>query len=280
MSDTTQQKPTPTTPAGWWPDVNQPGWDRYWNGWSWENATRRTPGAQPTVARTTFVKPKRSIWPWVAGGSAVGVFLIGAVVVFIIIAIAIVASAASGASQKVQLSDDKPAAVTEPTKEPVKEKPVKKEPAPAPVAPLPEAGTLANPYPLGHALGVQNMVTHKAQYTVSARMIDGDAWNVLYATNMFNDEAPAGMKYILMEYTINALSEDKPVMPGAASLAWNLADADGALYNYESVVTPGESMMGAPDLYAGQTFVGQIAYLVPADNRPLFFSAYGGYVAL
>ena len=104
MSDATTKQETAQAPAGWWPDVNQPGWERYWNGTSWEDATRRTP-VVPEPHRETFVKPKRSIWPWVAGGSAVGVFLIGAVILFIIIVIAIIASAASGASQKVELSD-------------------------------------------------------------------------------------------------------------------------------------------------------------------------------
>ncbi|RPJ50538.1 MAG: DUF2510 domain-containing protein, partial [Methanobacteriota archaeon] len=216
MSDATTKQETAQAPAGWWPDVNQPGWERYWNGTSWEDATRRTP-VVPEPHRETFVKPKRSIWPWVAGGSAVGIFLIGAVVIFVIILIAIIASAASGTSQKVGLSDkDKPAAVeeVEPAKE---EEPVKE---PEPVVPVAEAGTLANPHPAGYVLSIENLVLHKDQYTVSARMLDGNAFPALLAANQFNEPAPAGMKYVLMEYTITGLAVDKPIMPGVEAYNW------------------------------------------------------------
>lgn len=157
----------------------------------------------------------------------------------------------------------------EPTEEPVE--------APEPAA---KEGTLANPWPTGYTFTISDKTAGVNLYSASVALIDNDAQAALLSANQFNDLAPEGQRYVLVQATVTGLNADKPVSPGMEAFSWNLADANGTLYRQSFVVTPGEDLSGAPELYEGQSFTGQIAFLVPADANPLYFSAYGGYIAL
>jgi len=254
----------PSRVAGWYPDAVNPGQERYWNGERWEDAMRLAPS---TALRADG--KKRRTWPW---------WVLGGIAAFIVVLVIIVSAASAGSGEKVQLSDDPDTVQGGPSWED-EEEPIE-EPVEEPAPPVAKEGSLENPWPLGHVMTIKNLTLNLDQYTVQATVLNSDAAVALIEANMFNDGAPAGMKYVLMQYTITGLSEDKPITPGVEAYNWNLADQNGSLYQQAFVVTPGESISGAPDLYAGQSFVGQAAYLVPIDTTALYFSAYGGFVAI
>jgi|GEM_PF-2546459 len=49
MSDQTQPPVPPISPSGWYPDVNVPSTERYWDGTRWTDALRPMPAGAPTV---------------------------------------------------------------------------------------------------------------------------------------------------------------------------------------------------------------------------------------
>jgi len=177
---TTQDQNTLSYAAGWYADRANPGSERYYDGAAWSQETR------PATATPPAKPKKKRKWPWIVAG--VPVALVVAIVAI---------TGNSGSAEEVA---DKPAAVEEVAPEPAKEvEPVKEKPAP--VAPVAKPGSLANPWPVGDTVIIDRGGVER--YTFTARMIDGDAWNALYEKNYLNDPAPEGMKYVLMEYTIN-----------------------------------------------------------------------------
>lgn len=148
------------------------------------------------------------------------------------------------------------------------------EPEPVPVA---EPGSIDDPLPVGYVATMLN--NGQEVYEVSVRLVDGNATKAIADANMFNDPPPAGMKYVLVEFTFTALS-DTPVMPGVESFSYQVATPDGKVWKSATVVVPGEGLSGAPDLYKGQTFTGNEAYVVPEDADTLFITAVGQYFSL
>lgn len=106
----------PNAPAGWYPDVTSPGRQRYWDGAAWTEQFIDAPvTAQPVVAQPVVVQPaaqpvgaaptaatpwtqgpgapvpgmppappKRPIWPWLVGGGALLLVIIGVIVAVIV----------------------------------------------------------------------------------------------------------------------------------------------------------------------------------------------------
>jgi hypothetical protein len=193
----------------------------------------------------------------------------GLLVVFIGLGmlVGVAASIADSTEDKApSTSQEKPAA-------PAEEEPAEEEPAAEP-----ETGGLDNPWPKGY----EPTITESGAdlYTVAFTLVDGDANAAIHEANQFNEAAPAGQHYVIIEATFTGLDADFPVSPGSAMWDWSIADQDGAIYQSGLVVTPGESISGAPDLYKGQSYTGQEAYLVPDGTTVLYMSALGKYVTL
>lgn len=183
----------------------------------------------------------------------------------------------TGCSSAKYADGDSPKAPS--TQEQPKDEPKDTAPSEEPAPPTPVQGTLANPYPAGSTLTMSDAGNNEL-YTISAVMTNGDAAAAVIEANQFNDLPPAGMKYVLVDITFTGIDAVKPVSPSSESYSFKLADEQGVLYNQATVVVPGVEMYTAGDLYAGQSFTGQAAFIVPADQRALFLTAVGSYLAL
>lgn len=307
MSDESAQ---PTTyPAAWYPDINQPGTERYFDGTAWTDQTRpafSTPEKPPAKLRKG----------WIIGGSiAAGVIVLGGALLTAAIAASLfsasttssgplptVAEAAENdlvsvpsvvgqtiaegraALEGLGLTISSPSGTaddaviaTQALSEGREVPPGTEVFVTVESTPEPEAGSLENPFPAGYEVTITSGGADA--YSVVFRLIDADAGAALAQANQFNDPAPAGMKYVLIEATFTGLNNDFPTSPGGEMYTWNISDGS-QLFQPAFAVTPGESISGAPDLYAGQSFTGQEAYLVPVDAAVLYMSALGSYVAL
>jgi hypothetical protein len=127
-----------TTPAGWYPDNNAPGSERYWDGSQWTEQTRAG-GAAPTpppTAQQAWGAPMGNVTPAAPAAkknwflrhkvlSAIGAFIL----------IGIIASAAGGGStDSNNASDDSAVTTPSETQSPAANKP---KPKPKPAAPKP-----------------------------------------------------------------------------------------------------------------------------------------------
>jgi hypothetical protein len=153
------------------------------------------------------------------------------------------------------------------------------EPAPVKVETVPTEGTRENPYPAGYVVTMSDIGGNEL-YTVAARLVEADATASIAQANQFNELAPAGFKYIIVEYTITGLNATTPVMPGVEAYDWQIMTENGSISEQEWVVAPGATISGAPDLYEGQTYVGQAVYTVPAEAATFTFTTLGLYVSL
>lgn len=255
---------TPLPPAGWYPDTTRPGLERYWDGTTWTDQSRPlSTGVTHQVAGTAVISPpkKRKKWPWIVAASVVGVLMLIIIIGSLNSKPTVSADPKPASVPSASASDD-PVAAPTPTPEPV----------------VDDQGSLTNPFPIGYPVSITE--SGADYYTMTAKLISADASGDIAQANQFNDPAPNGMKYVLVEFTFTGANADNPVRPGSALYSWQLADQDGKLYNDAIVVTPGESISGAPELYKGQTFTGQTAYLVPVGTTKLFMSTLGKYLAL
>ena len=150
--------------------------------------------------------------------------------------------------------------------------------APDPEPAAPEVGTIENPWPVGSSL-IATDAGGNELYSFTATVTNWDATQALIEANQFNDLPPAGMVYVLVSLTYTGISADKPVNPSFESYNLKLAGPDGTLFNQASVVTPGPQMYTGGDLYAGQTFTGEVAFAV-TPGVPLLLTSVGTYLAL
>lgn len=143
-----------------------------------------------------------------------------------------------------------PEETTEPAPEP--------EPEPEPVA---EKGTRENPA----VPGVDTVTFSQGGqpiYEVRLGPADWDAGPEIAAENQFNDEAPAGMVYVLLPLSFTYLGDE-------TGLPWidftiKYVTADGRSFDSASAVIP-RDIMDVSELYTGGVGEGQESFLVPAD---------------
>jgi len=168
--------------------------------------------------------------------------------------------------------------------EPTEEALAPETPAPETAAPEPEtskeptaSGSIENPalqpYVAKGFLGGE-------KYRLTARIVDANANALVSEWNMFNDEAPAGFKYVVAELVMTGIDPDG-VEPSLASYDLSLATPEGNRYDSEYVVL-GEgmsSMSDGPTLYPGSTFTGYTAYIVPEGAQSFLLYDNGEYVA-
>lgn len=157
--------------------------------------------------------------------------------------------------------------------------------APAPEPAEPEAGSLENPYPVGHIATVWEGTEDNVLLTISAAVKDANAGVAIAQANQFNDPAQPGYHYLAVEYTVTGMSKTEPVNVSWTLTDFSLAQADGILIAESNtiVVYPDgwSQSYDVNDLYAGQTGTAVVLYQVPdAYTGPLFVTAYGSYIAL
>lgn len=248
-------------PAGWYTAVPAPGYERYWTGTEWAGIRPIDTfpiKPSPVLSAAVIAQPRerKSRWPWIAGSIIaffIALFTIGVTI------------AAAGEADKVELSDKPTTTVEEvqPPTEPIE---------------LPEQFDRQHPHPAGYVATITDL-DENPLYTVSARLVEADATASVAAANPFNELAPAGFRYVLVEYTVTGLSPDA-VAPLVAVHDWQVVAENGAVASIEPVVPPGTGILESPDLYEGQFFVGQAVYVVPVEAATLTFCVFGLYVTL
>ncbi|MGO1543571.1 MAG: DUF2510 domain-containing protein [Gulosibacter sp.] len=140
-----------------------------------------------------------------------------------------------------------------------------------------EAGTIDAPYTQPYtATGPFG----GEKYSLTASIFDSNANDLVYEWNMFNSEAPAGYKYVVVEYTMTGIDPDG-VEPSLASWDLELATAEGNQYSEEWVVL-GDGMSSfsdGPTLYPGSEFTGYGVYIVPESAEEFMVYDNGNYVS-
>lgn len=143
--------------------------------------------------------------------------------------------------------------------------------------PAPKAGTVANPMPQPYvAKGLLGGEKYSLTGRVSHDGPDVTQWN------MFNDPAPAGFKWVVVELTMAGIDEDG-VQPSLASFDLSLSTAEGNKYNEDSGIVLGDGMprmYEGPTLYPGSAFTGYVSFLVPEGSTGFMLHDNGNYITL
>lgn len=155
------------------------------------------------------------------------------------------------------------------------EQPAPVQPAPAPAADL---GSAANPYPQPY---VAKGFFGGEKYSLSGTIVDANANGLVEEWNMFNGDAPAGFKYVVVQLTMTGIDPDG-VEPNLAEFDLSLATAEGNKYDREFVIFGDgmPAMSDGPTLYPGSSFTGYTAYIVPDSAQSFLLYDNRNYVAL
>jgi hypothetical protein len=121
----------------------------------------------------------------------------------------------------------------------------------------PEGGTRENPFPVGTPL-----VTSDGVELVIAG-VDLDAAAAIAAENMFNDEAPAGMRYVIVNIAV-VNSSDEPIRP-SWEIRVNAIGSQNRVHESCRAVLPND-LMNAPQLYPGGSASGNECVVVPQEE--------------
>lgn len=157
---------------------------------------------------------------------------------------------------------------TEPAAE---EKPSEPEP---PAADGSASNPLPQPYVAKGLLGGE-------KYSLTARVVNASANAQVEEWNMFNEQPPAGYKYVVVEMTMTGIDPDG-VEPSLATFDLSLATAEGNRYDAEFVVFGDgmPAMNDGPTLYPGNAFTGYSAYIVPEAAVSFLLYDNGNYIVL
>ena len=328
-----QDQTTVSYAAGWYPDMSNPGTERYYNGAVW------TAGVRPTV---TVAEPKKKRTGLIIGLSIVA-FLFVVMPAFLFI-VGVIAVAAGVESQ------DRPAANSQPVEEvqpaPTEDvavastvpeivgltarearvlvennglvvkyqadkgvvldqdnwtvtgttpavgsaltegdtvvvqvtKTVNLAPV-APEKPVGKPGTWANPMPQPYV--AKGLFLGGEKYSLTASIVNADAGAAIEEYNMFNDPAPAGFKYVIVQMTMTGIDPDG-VEPSLATFDLFLSTGEGNRYSNEFIVLADDmpDMYQGPTLYPGNAFTGFSVYIVPADASVFMLYDNSNYIAL
>lgn len=171
------------------------------------------------------------------------------------------ANADSAVSQLDELQEDAAAAPEEPAEEPVEEdvaeEPVAEEPAA-------EQGTRENPLPLGTPVTVEDYDGPAWEVTLGAPTYD--ATEAVRAANQFNEEAPAGLTYVVVPVTVTRLG-------AAAEAPWiglniEYVTASGTTHTSADTmaVAPEPTFNDINELYTGASGAGNVVLAVPTGD--------------
>lgn len=121
-----------------------------------------------------------------------------------------------------------------------------------------EQGTRENPYPLASKISSDDWTV-----VINSHTADGAA---LVAKNEFNDKAPAGSHYEVINYTVTYTGDDKGLAP-EVSIAF--VTASGNVINSYDAMVMLEDGFGLDELYNGASATGSEAFLVPDGEKAL-----------
>ena len=248
-------------PANWYPDPENPGQQRYWDGTQWTD--HRAPAAAPAAIVATPRKSRKALW--------VTLGAVGAVLLLVIIIGSI------GAATRARLAAEfGPTPSPSPAAESESASP---KPTPTPTS-TPEVGTFKNPGPAGSS--IQSTGFDGTTFETIVTSVNWAANQYIADANMFNDAAPAGMHYVVVTFQIANTTADtaKGVRPGSAVYDVSLVDGvTGQSYPQARAVLPND-ISSQNEIYSGQFATGEAAYLVPDSAQQLLFASGGVFIRL
>jgi hypothetical protein len=161
-----------------------------------------------------------------------------------------------------------------PSSDPVSVEPVSTDPVSTePVVTVPEqtVGTSDDPVPLGSVATLPN------GYDVVVNGYTPDAGAAVTAANEFNDPAPAGSQYVLVNLTVTYRGPEEKATP-AFDVSHKAVSGSGTSYDGTdcSAVVPDPAAL-FDDLFAGSSVSGNVCLIVTdadATDLTLYFDAY------
>lgn len=124
-------------------------------------------------------------------------------------------------------------------------------------------GSRDTPYEFGQPVVLQDNGVDA--WEVQFLTLNPDAEEVLLEENMFNDPAPAGFVYAMVEIQYTYLGDDRGTPAFDLDLAFVTAEGTTHKSSDVSVVTP-DDVFGINELYNGGSAVGNEAIAIPVDS--------------
>jgi hypothetical protein len=121
-----------------------------------------------------------------------------------------------------------------------------------------DEGTRENPLPLGETVSDD-------EWEVTLHSVAEDVDDQIAEENQFNDPAPAGLTYVLVNMSATYLGEDSDSPMMAVELAYVSSTGETTASYDHTVVTP-DSFDDFAELYTGGTETGNVALAVPPDD--------------
>lgn len=143
-------------------------------------------------------------------------------------------------------------------------------------------GTRSDPMQLGSTAQLDVMINGddyddryeaSAELTISEIIIGEEAYDMLIAENQFNDPAPEGYQWALINSSIELVDSETEDYAYYVMDHFEIVEGDGSAAPRESAVTPDE--YGSEYIYSGGTSTGYSSVLVPEDNE--FLIKYDGF---
>lgn len=125
--------------------------------------------------------------------------------------------------------------------------------------PVGDVGTRENPAAIGSTISSD-------EWTVVVNGFNADGNAAVAEANQFNDAAPAGSHYGIVNYTVTYSGEESTY---AAMVGVDLVTASGNVLNgYDTLVLLNDSM-GLDELFAGASATGSAAFVIPDGEEVL-----------
>ncbi|MFK3834530.1 DUF2510 domain-containing protein [Microbacterium sp. NPDC087868] len=203
-----------------------------------------------------FLKGDKKWLAFIGLGLSIVGTIVGFVVFFAVVANSFEVAFGSGETTVSQPAEDESDADAD------AEEPVAEEPADA------AQGTRENPYPVGSTID-------SSDWTVVINSINPDGNATVSEANQFNDPAPAGSHYEIVNYTVTYKGDESGI---AAEVQLAAVTASGSVINsYDALVALNDGM-GLDELYAGGSATGSEAFLVP-DGETVVYRITPGFFA-
>ena len=119
-----------------------------------------------------------------------------------------------------------------------------------------DAGTRENPFPLGTMIS-------SSDWDAVINSVNLSANDQIAAANSFNDPAPEGQQYALVNVTVTYKGADSSI-PSFVQIDYVTATGE-VISTWDSFVVAPEPTFGGGELYAGGTSTGNLAFLIPSS---------------
>lgn len=118
-----------------------------------------------------------------------------------------------------------------------------------------EVGTRENPFPIG------TPVTTSEGIQVAVNSVDFDAAGEIAAANQFNEPAPEGSRYILVNVTVTN-GAARPITPWLDVTIAAIGSQNQVHSDTDAMVVEPDSLLDAPELYPGGSASGNVSLVV------------------